>query len=331
MLRTWVVRFAGKHVHVVGEVFPGTRNALHFRLPAELPLGAHLLCNARDFCGKRVELIDHLVDDVFNLQNLAFDVDGDLLSEVAAGDRRGDLRHVAKLHGEIRRHRVHVVGQIVPRSEHPLHVGLPTQLSLGAHLLRDARDFRRKRVELVDHLVDDVFDLEDFSFDIDGHFLGEIAASDRCRDFRYVAQLDGEIRRHRVYVVRQVLPGPVNALDVGLASELTLSAHFLCDTGDLRGERTEGVDHRVDRVFEFEDLAPSVDGNLLRQIAVCDRRGHLRDASHLRGQVRRKAVTLSVKSFHVPETPRTSAWPPSLPSVPTSFATRVTSAAKDES
>ena len=39
-------------------------------------------------------------------------------------------------------------------------------------------------------------------------------------------------------------------------------------------------------------------------------------------------LTLSVKSFQVPATPGTSAWPPSLPSVPTSRATRVTSAAK---
>ncbi len=39
--------------------------------------------------------------------------------------------------------------------------------------------------------------------------------------------------------------------------------------------------------------------------------------------------TLSVRSFHTPETPLTSAWPPSLPSVPTSLATRVTSAAKE--
>ena len=41
--------------------------------------------------------------------------------------------------------------------------------------------------------------------------------------------------------------------------------------------------------------------------------------------------TESVRSFHVPETPSTTAWPPSFPSVPTSRATRVTSAAKEES
>jgi hypothetical protein len=36
-------------------------------------------------------------------------------------------------------------------------------------------------------------------------------------------------------------------------------------------------------------------------------------------------LTLSVRSFHVPAAPGTEAWPPSLPSVPTSRATRVTS------
>ena len=36
-------------------------------------------------------------------------------------------------------------------------------------------------------------------------------------------------------------------------------------------------------------------------------------------------LTVSVRSFQVPATPGTSAWPPSLPSVPTSRATRVTS------
>ena len=39
-------------------------------------------------------------------------------------------------------------------------------------------------------------------------------------------------------------------------------------------------------------------------------------------------LTLSVRSFQVPPTPCTSAWPPSFPSEPTSRATRVTSEAK---
>ena len=42
-------------------------------------------------------------------------------------------------------------------------------------------------------------------------------------------------------------------------------------------------------------------------------------------------LTLSVRSFQVPATPGTSAWAPSLPSVPTCLATRVTSEAKERS
>ncbi len=44
-----------------------------------------------------------------------------------------------------------------------------------------------------------------------------------------------------------------------------------------------------------------------------------------------RKLTFSVRSFQVPLTPLTSAWPPSLPSVPTSRATRVTSSANEES
>jgi len=42
-------------------------------------------------------------------------------------------------------------------------------------------------------------------------------------------------------------------------------------------------------------------------------------------------LTFSVRSFQTPATPGTCACPPSLPSVPTSRATRVTSAAKERS
>ena len=43
------------------------------------------------------------------------------------------------------------------------------------------------------------------------------------------------------------------------------------------------------------------------------------------------SLTFSVSRFQVPDTPSTSAWPPRRPSRPTSRATRVTSAANDES
>ena len=128
-----------------------------------------------------------------------------------------------------------------------------------------------------------------------------------------------------VDVVGQVLPRAGDAADLGLAAELALGADLLRDARHLRGEGAELIDHDVDRALQLEDLALGVDGDLLRQVAVGDGGRDVGDVAHLVVRFAARTLTLSVRSFHVPETPRTSAWPPSFPSVPTSFATRVTS------
>src|SRR5947209_7144817 len=58
----------------------------------------------------------------------------------------------------------------------------------------------------------------------------------------------------------------------------------------LVGERRQLVDHRVDGVGERGHLALRLDGDLLRQVAVRDRGGHVRDVADLVGQVRRHEV-----------------------------------------
>ena len=91
----------------------------------------------------------------------------------------------------------------------------------------------------------------------------------------------------------------------------------------------ELIHHRVDGVLQLEDLALDIDGDLLGEVAVGHGGGDLGDVAHLAVRLPAMKLTLSVRSFQVPATPLTSAWPPSLPSVPTSRATRVTSAANE--
>jgi hypothetical protein len=79
-------------VDVVGEVLPGARHALHLGLPAELALGADLAGHAGHLAGEGVELVDHRVDGVLELEDLALHVDRDLLREVAVGHRGGRPR-----------------------------------------------------------------------------------------------------------------------------------------------------------------------------------------------------------------------------------------------
>ena len=116
-----------------------------------------------------------------------------------------------------------------------------------------------------------------------------------------------------------------------LAAELAFGADLARDAADFGRERVELVDHRVDGVLQLEDLALHVDGDLARQVAARDRRGHPAMLRTCAVRFDAIALTESVRSFHVPATPGTTAWPPSLPSVPTSRATRVTSAANARS
>ncbi|ABS26438.1 hypothetical protein Anae109_2236 [Anaeromyxobacter sp. Fw109-5] len=305
LLREVAVRDRGRHlgdvphlrgevrreaVHVVGEVLPGAADTAHLGLAAELALRADLLRDAGDLRGERVQLVDHLVDDVLDLEDLPLHVDRDLLAEIPVRDGGRHLGHVAQLDGQVGRHRVHVVGEVLPGAADAAHLRLAPELALRADLARDARHLRGERVQLVDHLVDDVLDLEDLPLHVDGDLLRQIAVGDRDRDLRHVAQLDGQVRRHRVHVVGEVLPGAGDALHVGLAAELALRADLLGDARHLRREGAQRVDHRVDGVLQLVDLAPRVDGDLLREVAVRDRGRDLGDVAHLRGEVRREAV-----------------------------------------
>ena len=92
MLRTWRGQVAGHRVHAVGQVLPGAGDARHRGLAAELAVGADLARHARHLGGEGVQLVDHRVDGLLQLQDLAADVDRDLLREVAAARRRSPPR-----------------------------------------------------------------------------------------------------------------------------------------------------------------------------------------------------------------------------------------------
>src|SRR5204863_23076 len=107
--------------------------------------------------------------------------------------------------------------------------------------------------------------------------LREVTLLDGGRDLGDVSDLAGEGAGHDVDVVGEVFPDAGDALDIGLAAEPSLRAHLPRDARDLVGEGVQLVDHRVDGVLELQDLAPDVDGDLLRQVAVGDSGGHVGD------------------------------------------------------
>ena len=154
---------AGHRVDVVGQVLPGAGDAGHLRLAAQLALGADLARDARDLAGETVELIDHGVQRFLQLKDLAAHIDGDLARQVAAGDRGrhlGDVAHLA-----VRLPAIELTLSVrsfqVPAT--PGHLRLAAQPPFGADLARDAGHFAGERVELVDHRVDGLLQLQDFA------------------------------------------------------------------------------------------------------------------------------------------------------------------------
>ena len=179
-------------------------------------------------------------------------------------------------------------------------------------------------------------------------------------------KLGGQAQVKGVSGVWKDLTDNVNSM----ASNLTAQVRNIADvttavaTGDLsrkitvdvRGEILqvkETVNTMVDQLNAFASEVTRVarevgtEGKLGGQAQVPGVGGTWKDltdnvnsmASNLTAQVRNIAevrlvaiaLTESVRSFHVPATPGTIACPPSLPSVPTSRATRVTSEANDRS
>ena len=159
---------------------------------------------------------------------------------------------------------------------------------------------------------------------------GQVALGHRGGDLGDGAHLGGEVGGELVDVVGQVAPGAGRAGHVGLAAELALDADLAGHRGDLVGEGGQGVDHVVDGVGQLGDLALGLDDQLALEVAVGDRGHDLGDAAHLGGQVGGHEV--DVVGEVLPGAGHAlapAAWPPSLPSVPTSRATRVTSEAKE--
>ena len=63
-------------------------DVLDLGLAAELAVGADLARHARHLGGERAQLVDHRVDGVLELEDLALGVDRDLLRQVAVAPPR---------------------------------------------------------------------------------------------------------------------------------------------------------------------------------------------------------------------------------------------------
>ena len=244
MLRTWPVRLPAIALTLSVRSFQVPPTPSHLRLAAELAFGADLAGDAGHFGGEGVELVDHRVDGVLELEDFALHVDGDLLGQVAAWRRRWSPRRCCgpgRSGSPAIRLTLSVRSFQVPAT--PSHLRLAAQLAFGADLARHARHFRGEAVELIDHGVDRVLELEDLALHVDGDLLGQVAGPRRWSPRRCCGpgrsgwlvtsassvSAPSEVDR----TIGEILPRTGDALHLGLAAELALRCRLRAPRGSL--------------------------------------------------------------------------------------------------
>jgi len=194
------------------------------------------------------------------------------------------------LSSQVRRHKVYVVGKVLPGSCHVRHLCLASEDAFGAYFAGHGGYLFGEDGERVDHVIDRVGKGRDLSFRFDPKLLSKVSVCNGGNDFDNSAHLGGKVGGHEVDVIGKVFPGARDAGDLRLASELSFRAYFAGNAGNFSGERGELIDHRIDRVLELQDFAFNVYRDLLTKVSVCNGGSYERDVTHLVGKVARHEV-----------------------------------------
>ena len=183
------------------------------------------------------QVVDHRVDVVFELGDLAARVDLDGARQVALGHGGRHLGDGAHLVGQVVGQQVDVAGQVLPGAGGAGHVGLAAEAAFDADLARHRRHLLGEDGERVRHVVDGFGERRHLALRLDGEVLLEVAVGDGGHDLDDAAHLLGEVGGHDVDGVGQVLPGAGDAGNLRLAAELAFGADLARDARHLARRR----------------------------------------------------------------------------------------------
>ena len=179
---------------------------------------------------------NHRVDVVFQLGHLAARLDLDRAGQIALGHRRRHLGNGAHLGGEIGGEQVDVAGEILPRAGGAGHVRLAAEAAVDADFARDVRDLIGEGRQCIGHVVDGIRERRHLALGLHRQALGEVAIGHRRHHFDDSANLFGQIGRHEIHVVGEILPCAADSGYLRLAAELAFRADFARHARDLARE-----------------------------------------------------------------------------------------------
>ena len=224
-------------------------------MAAEFAFDTDLSRNGTDLLGEGAQRVSHSVDGICQGRNLALRFHDELLRKVSVCDSGDDLYDPSDLTRQVGGHEVDAVGEVFPGAGDAFDVRLPSKFPFRAHLFGNARHLGTEGAELVDHRIDGVLELEDFSLCVDGDLLRQVAIRHGSGDQGNVAYLVRQVAGQHVYAVGQIAPGAGGAFHFGLRTELPLRSYFPSDAGHLRRHVRKLLDERVHAGADAVELA----------------------------------------------------------------------------
>ena len=227
------------------------------------------------------------------------------LRKVARGDGGGHLGDVADLAGEVGRHRVDVVGEVLPGAGDALHIGLAAQFALGADLAGDAGHLRGEAVQLIDHRVHDLADAQELAaqrpaVDLDGHRLRQIALGHRADHARHFGGRLDHVLDQLVDRAQFALPAAGGAADAAALADLAFLADDDRKPLELLGHLLFEADDLVEQLGDLAVGAGKILGQANREVAAAKGCGARRRAAGDRENLAGKGRSLVAPSCGPP-------------------------------
>jgi hypothetical protein len=178
-----------------------------------------------------LEVADHLVDRVLERGHLARRFHRDRAGKVALGHGGRHVGDRAHLVGEVGGELVHVVGQVAPQAGGARHARLAAEPAFDADLAGHVGHLVAEGRQRLDHEVDRLGQRGDLALGVHRQLALEVALRHRGHDVGDAAHLVGEVGRHQVHVVGEILPGAADARHLRLAAELAFGADLAGHAG----------------------------------------------------------------------------------------------------
>src|SRR6185437_7566220 len=178
----------------------------HKSLAAKYAFRTYFPCNPCYFRAEYIKGINHLVQVIFQLEELALHIYRNLLAQVAPRYRDSHIRYVPYLARKVTTHCIYIICKLFPDSCNVWHIGLAAQFTFSTYFTCHTGYLVCKYIQRNHHLVQVILQLEEFSLYVYRYFLRQVTFCNRSCHTGNIADLAGKVSGHDIHILCKLFP-----------------------------------------------------------------------------------------------------------------------------